>query len=384
MSSMLEVGCDIDSTSFATIVLDLKNHTGLAYNDLLNYKKKISANLLEVNTEDLQCWTKKFKNLICIQLLGALHYSIKSVIKKHPELFDFTCKEVYYKVSSYIEHPTLLENMVYGPMAMCELYVLNKCFYKALKNCTKLLVKRTDEEVLRIFNQRLEEYRVRDGVEQINHLKRICNGVSENGKLTKAQSLQIYNSILNEIEEPLLRHSVDVYMENPVSLIKALRAKGYGEDVMEQVFCAYIKMEELGRIFEQREEPEALNYNQKLIAFLTACVKDIQAGSYSKDKKPLIRGYQEWFFVQRIFQEKKVKQLSQRKLFVEMLQSLPIKVDKLPQHPNNLHKIAQEFRERLYPNWVPVDGRSAGKHERHLELGAATLKAYEKHKNLLK
>ena len=85
-----------------------------------------------------------------------------------------------------------------------------------------------------------------------------------------------------------------------------------------------------------------------------------------------------------IFQEKKVKQLSQRKLFVEMLQSLPIKVDKLPQHPNNLHKIAQEFRERLYPNWVPVDGRSAGKHERHLELGAATLKAYEKHKSLLK
>ena len=89
MSSMLGVGCDIDSTSFATIVLDLKSHTGVAYNDLQNYKNKISTNLLEVDPEDLKHWIKSFYNLICIQLLGSLHYCILSVVNRHPEYQEY-------------------------------------------------------------------------------------------------------------------------------------------------------------------------------------------------------------------------------------------------------------------------------------------------------
>lgn len=384
MSSMLGVGCDIDSTSFATIVLDLKTHTGVAYNDLQNYKNKISTNLLEVDPEDLKHWIKSFYNLICIQLLGSLHYCILSVVNRHPEYVDFTAKDVYNRVSRFVEHPTQMGNSVYGPIDMCELYILNRRFFRLLWNCSMLLVKRTDEDVIRIFRQRLEEYRVQNGTEQIKHVKRICNSVSENEKLTKGQFQQIYTIILNEIDDPVLRRIIDVHVENPVSLIKALRSKGYGEEVMEEVFCASIKLEELVRIFNQLEAPEPLNYQQKLQVFLAECVKDIQAGRFSKDGESLIRSSNEWFFVHRIFLEKDVKVLSLRKPFVEMLQSLPIKVSKLPSSPNNLNRIAQEFRERNYPNWEPVDGRSGGKHERCLELGGAALKAYEKHKKLLK
>ena len=152
---------------------------------------------------------------------------------------------------------------------------------------------------------------------------------------------------------------------------------------MEQVFCAYTKLEELDRLYEQKEAPNQLNYNQKLIAFLTECVKDVQAASYSKDGESLIRSSNEWFYVYRIFVENGVKGLTQRKEFVEKLQAVPIKVIKLPTDPSSLNKIGQEFKARAYPNWAVPEGRASFKHERHLEIGAVTLKAYEKHKRML-
>jgi hypothetical protein len=305
------------------------------------------------------------------------------VLNRHPEYADFTAKDVYNRVSRFVEHPTQMENAVYGPIDMCELYILNRRFFHLLRNCSMLLVKRTDEDVIRIFRQRLEEYRVQNGTEQIKHVKRICNSVSENEKLTKGQFQQIYTIILNEIDDPVLRRIIDVHVENPVSLIKALRAKGYGEEVMEEVFCACIKLEELVRIFNQLEAPEPLNYQQKLQAFLTECVKDIQAGRFSKDGESLIRSSNEWFYVYRIFEENGVKGLTQRKEFVEKLQSVPIKVTKLPTDASSLNKIGQEFKERAYPNWAVPEGRASFKHERHLEIGGVTLKAYEKHKGML-
>ena len=384
MADMKGVGCDIDTTDFASIVLELKHNTLVAYQYLSFFKEKTNTYLLDFSPEQLQLWVDKFYQLICTQLQGTLGINIKTLIRKHRELFHFTCREVCQHTTCFLEHPERVKEMDFGPMVICELYLMNKRFYNLLRGCIREQQKRTDEDVIRIFRERWEEYKKTDGEAQINYLKQSCNRLSKNGKLTQTQYDLLSENILNEIDDPTLRRIIKVNWEKPISMIKALRAKGYGEEVMEEVFCACTKLEERDRLYEQREGPEELNYDQKRIAFLTECVKDIQATPYSKDNKPLIRGYQEWFFVLRIFQEKGLKQLSQRKLFVEMLQSLPFKVDKLPQHPNNLHKIAQEFRDRLYPNWVPVDGRSASKHERHLEIGAATLKAYEKHKNLLK
>ena len=217
----------------------------------------------------------------------------------------------------------------------------------------------------------------------INLLKRNCNRLTENGRLTKAQYNQLSDSIFNEIKDEELRTIIEGHIGDPIGLIRTLHAKGYRESVMEQVFCAYTKLEELDRLYEQREAPDQLNYNQKLTAFLTECVKDVQAANYSKDGESLIRSSNEWFYVYRIFVENGVKGLTQRKEFVEKLQDVPIKVTKLPTDPSSLNKIGQEFKARAYPNWAVPEGRASFKHERHLELGAVTLQAYEKHQRML-
>ena len=384
LTNMVGVGRDANSSYFASVVQELKEDTVIAFYSLINFKKEIiSTNLLELHPEKLQEWDGKLHQLVRMQVQPTLDSNIKSLSKSHPELFNFTKRDVCRETSKYIENPRQMSNASWI-LSVCVLHALSSRFYHYFCGCILELAKRTDEASLQIYKQRFEEYKKQDGGMQINLIKRKFNRLAVNGKIREEQYHQLSESIFQEIKDEDLRDILEGNKDEPRKLIKALQSKGYKENVMEQAFCAYTKQDELDRLYEQREEPEELSYNQKQTNFLTECVKDIQSTPYSKDNKPLIRGYQEWFFVLRIFQEKGLKELSQRKLFVEMLQSLPIKVDKLPQHPNNLHKIAQEFRERLFPNWVPVDGRSASKHERHLEIGAAALKAYEKHKNLLK
>ncbi len=383
MADMKGVGCDIDTSDFASIVLELKHNTLVAYQYLSFFKEKTSTYLLDFSPEQLQLWVDKFYQLICTQLQGTLGINIKTLIRKHRELFHFTCRDVCQHTTCFLEHPERVKEMDFGPMVICELYVMNKRFYNMLRGCIREQQKRTDEDVIRIFRERWEEYKKTDGEAQINYLKQSCNRLSKNGKLTQTQYDLLSENILNEIDDPTLRRIIKVNWEKPISMIKALRAKGYGEEVMEEVFCACTKLEELERIYEQKEEPEELNYDQKRIAFLTECVKDIQAASYSKDGDRLIRGYNEWFYVFRIFEEKKVKGLNNCKNFVEELYKLDIKVMKLPPSAENLYKTKQEFKERfLFPNWVSPDSIS-NKFPRILELGAATLKAYEKHKHLL-
>jgi hypothetical protein len=270
-----------------------------------------------------------------------------------------------------------------GPMNICVLYVINKRLFSLLKSCWRELVHRTDDDVVEIYTQRWSEYRKLKSFKSVNLFTHSYNRLTGDGKLTQAQYNILFDSIFNEIKDEELRSVVEGYIDEPIGLIKELQELGYTDGVMDQVFCAYTKKEELDRRFEQREEPEALNYSQKLTAFLTECVKDVQAGSYSKDGESLIRSSNEWFYVYRIFEENGVKGLTQRKEFVEKLQSVPIKVTKLPTDASSLNKIGQEFKDRAYPNWAVPDGRASFKHERHLEIGGVTLKAYEKHKGML-
>ena len=382
MTDSIGVGHKIDSPDFASIVLVLKHNTLVAYQELLKFKKTISSNLLEIYPEYLQQRTDELYQLIYMQLQGTLFRNIKSLIQKHPELFPFTCRDVCRHTTSFIESNGSVKHIDIGPMVICELYVLNNRLFNLLKSCLREMTHRTEDDILRIFNQRWEEYKKQNGADQINHLRRSYKRLNENEKLTKTQYQQLYDSIFNEIKEQDLRFIAEVYIENPAGLINALRTKGYPESVLEQVFCAYTKLEELDRLYEQRKAPDQLNYNQKLTAFLTACVQDIQATNYSKDGESLIRGYNEWFYVFRIFEEKEVKGLNNCRIFVEELYKLNIKVIKMPPSAENLYKTKQEFKERLFPNWVPPESISK-KFPRIIELGATALQAYEKHRNIL-
>ena len=383
LTNMLETGQDIDSPDFASIVLELKHNTRTAFYELKKFKEIISSNLLDVYPDYLHTWKDKFYKLVCMQLQGTLMLSIKDLRKKHPELFNFTSRDVCRQVTYFTDDPKNMKHIDFGPMVICALYVLNRRLYSLLCSCIRILEHRTDDEVLQIYNQCQEEYRKHNSTMHVNLLKRSCNRLTENGRLTKAQYNQLSDSIFNEIKDEELRTIIEGHIGDPLKLIKTLHAKGYRESVMEQVFCAYTKLEELDRLYEQKEAPNQLNYNQKLTAFLTECVKDVQAASYSKDGESLIRSSNEWFYVYRIFVENGVKGLTQRKEFVEKLQDVPIKVTKLPTDPSSLNKIGQEFKARAYPNWAVPEGRASFKHERHLELGAVTLKAYEKHKRML-
>ena len=382
MTDSIGVGHKIDSPDFASIVLVLKHNTLVAYQELLKFKKTISSNLLEIYPEYLQQRTDELYQLIYMQLQGTLFRNIKSLRQKHPELFPFTCRDVCRHTTSFIESNDSVKHIDFGPMVICELYVLNNRLFNLLKSCLREMTHRTEDDILRIFNQRWEEYKKQNGADQINHLRRSYKRLNENEKLTKKQYQQLYDSIFNEIKEQDLRFIAEVYIENPVGLINALRTKGYPESALEQVFCAYTKLEELDRLYEQRKAPDQLNYNQKLTAFLTACVQDIQATNYSKDGETLIRGYNEWFYVFRIFEEKEVKGLNNCRIFVEELYKLNIKVIKMPPSAENLYKTKQEFKERLFPNWVPPESISK-KFPRIIELGATALQAYEKHRNIL-
>ena len=382
MTDSIGVGHKIDSPDFASIVLVLKHNTLVAYQELLKFKKTISSNLLEIYPEYLQQRADELYQLIYMQLQGTLFRNIKSLIQKHPELFPFTCRDVCRHTTSFIESNGSVKHIDIGPMVICELYVLNNRLFNLLKSCLREMTHRTEDDILRIFNQRWEEYKKQNGADQINHLRRSYKRLNENEKLTKKQYQQLYDSIFNEIKEQDLRFIAEVYIENPAGLINALRTKGYPESVLEQVFCAYTKLEELDRLYEQRKAPDQLNYNQKLTAFLTACVQDIQATNYSKDGESLIRGYNEWFYVFRIFEEKEVKGLNNCRIFVEELYKLNIKVIKMPPSAENLYKTKQEFKERLFPNWVPPESISK-KFPRIIELGATALQAYEKHRNIL-
>ena len=383
MSEMLELDEDKDSSVLASLVLELKRNTIAAYHELQFFKKQICTYLLEVYPGELKNWINKLKQLICIQLQGTLSNTIKELIRKHREFFNFSRRDVCQQATYLLEHPNQVNHMDLGPMNICVLYVINKRLFSLLKSCWRELVHRTNDDVVEIYTQRWSEYRRLKSFKSLNLFTHSYNRLTGDGKLTQAQYNMLFDSIFNEIKDEELRSVVEGYIDEPIGLIKELQEMGYTDGVMDQVFCAYTKKEELDRRFEQREEPEALNYSQKLTAFLTECVKDVQAGSYSKDGESLIRSSNEWFYVYRIFEENGVKGLTQRKEFVEKLQSVPIKVTKLPTDASSLNKIGQEFKERAYPNWAVPEGRASFKHERHLEIGGATLKAYEKHKSLL-
>ena len=382
LTNMVGIGRVINSPDFASVVQELKEETVIAFHSLNDFRKEISTNLLEVYPADLERWLDKLYQLICMQVQATLDYNIRSLLKNHPELFDFTIRDVCSETSRYMEAPYQMNNVSWTLNA-CELLILNKRFYNLLRNCIRDLEHRTDDDLLRIYNQRFQEYKKENGTLQINHLKQSCDRLIGNGKMTKAQFHQLYDSIFQEIEDKTLRYIVVGHIANPIDLVKTLQSKGYKEDVIDQVFCASIKLEELKRIFEQREEPTLLDYNQKLTAFLTACVQDIQAASYSKDGESLIRSSNEWFYVYRIFMEKKVKGLMQCKDFVNKLNELQVKVVKLPPNPQSLYKTGQEFKDRYYPHWAEPEGRIACKFQRFMELGGVTMKACERNWKLL-
>lgn len=383
LTQMMEVGYENDSSDFASLVLELRRHTIVTFHELQIFKNQICTNLLEVYPWQLKEWVGKFYQLICIQLQGTLHYSIKSLVRKHPELFNFTSRKVCQHATRLLENPSLVNNMDLGPMNICVLFVMNKRLFNLLRSCLRELEQRTDDDLLRIYNQRWEDYKKQKSFKSINLLIRSYNRLTENGRLSKAQYNILSDSIFNEIEDKELRGAVEGYIGNPVGLIKELQELGHQDSIMEQVFCAYTKLEELDRLNELREKPEPLNYNQKLIAFLTACVQDVQAGSYSKDGEKLIRNSNEWFYVYRIFVEKNIVGLLQCKEFVNNLKEVNIKVDKLPTSPQSLYKTGQEFKDRFYPNWARPHGNKASKFERFLEIGAETLKSCDKHIHLL-
>jgi hypothetical protein len=382
MTKMVGVGRDANSAYFASVVQELKEDTVIAFYSLISFKKEIiSTNLLELHPEKLQEWDGKLHQLVRMQVQPTLDSNIKSLSKSHPELFNFTKRDVCRETSKYIENPRQMSNASWI-LSVCVLHVLSSRFYHYFCGCILELAKRTDEASLSIYDQRFEAYKKQKGALQINHLKMSCERLVGNGKMTMVQYYQLYDSIFEEIKDENLRYLVKGNIDNKLELVKELRLNHYNENTLDQVFCASIKRDELKRIYEQKEDPGQLNYSQKLTAFLTECVKDVQAGSYSKDGGSLIRGYNEWFYVFRIFEEKKVKGLNNCKNFVEELYKLDIKVMKLPPSAENLYKTKQEFKVRSFPNWVSPESIS-NKFPRILELGAATLQAYEKHKHLL-
>ncbi len=382
LTNMVGVGRDANSSYFASVVQELKEDTVIAFYSLINFKKEIiSTNLLELHPEQLQEWNGKLYQLVHMQVQPTLDSNIKSLSKSHPELFNFTKRDVCRETSKYIENPRQMSNVSWV-LSACVLHALSSRFYHFFCSCILELEKRTDEASLQIYKQRFEEYKKQNGEMQINLIRQSFNRLAVNGKIRVEQYHQLSDSIFQKIKDEDLRDILEGNKDEPSKLIKALQSKGYKENVMEEVFCAYTKKEELDRLFEQREEPEQLNYSQKQTIFITECVKDIQAASYSKDGGSLIRGYNEWFYVFRIFEEKKVKGLNNCKNFVEELYKLDIKVMKLPPSAENLYKTKQEFKVRSFPNWVSPESIS-NKFPRILELGAATLQAYEKHKHLL-
>jgi len=382
MADCAEVGCDIDSPDFASIVLELKHNTRIAYQALKSFKNKISTSLLEIYTDELLTWKEKFYQQVCMQLQGTLMLNINALKKKNPELFHFTSRDVCRQVTYFTDDPKNMKHIDFGPMVICALYVLNRRLYSLLCSCIRILEHRTDDEVLQIYNQRLAEFRTNRGTMHTNLLHMTCNRLSKGSKLTMDQYDILFDSIFKQIENEKLRRIIMGFIDTPLALLKTLRDNSYPESVMEQVFSTYCQLEELKLFYEQKDAPPTLSYDEKMTAFLTACVKDIQSTSYSKDKGPLIRMYSEWFYVYRIFLENNVLVFSQCRDFVKAMQKLPIKVMKMP-NDTNLYKVAQEFKERSYPDWVPPSGRAAGKYQRIIELGAVALKAYQTHKHLL-
>ena len=382
MADCAEVGCDIDSPDFASIVLELKHNTRIAYQALKSFKKKISTNLLEIYPDELLTWKEKFYQQVCMQLQGTLMLNIKALRNKNPELFNFTSRDVCRQVTYFTDDSKNMKHIDFGPMVICALYVLNRRLYNLLCSCIRIMEHRTDDEVLQIYNQRLVEFKTNRGTMHTNLLHMTCNRLSKGSKLTMDQYDILFDSIFKEIENEKLRCMIMGFIGDPLGLLKTLRENGYPESVMEQVFSANHQLEELNKIYEEKDAPPTLSYDEKITAFMTACVKDIQSTVYSKDKGPLIRQYSEWFYVHRILLENKVLVLSQCRDFIKVMQKLPIKVIKMP-NDINLYKVAQEFKERNYPDWVPPAGRAAGKHQRIIELGAAALKAYQTHKHLL-
>lgn len=383
LTNMVGVGRDANSAYFASVVQELKEDTVIAFYSLINFKKEIiSTNLLELHPEQLQEWDGKLHQLVRMQVQPTLESNIKSLSKSHPELFNFTKRDVCMETSKYIENPRQMSNASWI-LSVCVLHALSSRFYHYFCGCILELAKRTDEASLQIYKQRFEEYKKQKGSLQINHLKMSCERLIGNGKMTMAQYYQLYDSIFEEIKDENLRYLVKGNIDNKLELVKELRLNHYSESTLEQVFCVSIKRDELKRIYEQKEKPEELNYNQKLTAFTTACVQDVQAACYSKDGESLIRSSNEWFYVYRIFVEKNIVGLLQCKEFVEKLKELKIKVDKLPTSPQSLYKTGQEFKDRLFPNWARPKGNKAIKFERFLEIGSATLKSCDKHKHLL-
>ena len=200
MTEILAVGYKIDSPDFASIVLVLKHNTLVAYQELLKFKKTISSNLLEIYPEYLQQRTDELYQLIYMQLQGTLFRNIKSLIQKHPELFPFTCRDVCRHTTSFIESNGSVKHIDIGPMVICELYVLNNRLFNLLKSCLREMTHRTEDDILRIFNQRWEEYKKQNGADQINHLRRSYKRLNENEKLTKTQYQQLYDSIFGVIQ----------------------------------------------------------------------------------------------------------------------------------------------------------------------------------------
>ena len=383
MTKMVGVGRDANSSYFASVVQELKEDTVIAFYSLISFKKEIiSTNLLELHPEKLQEWDGKLHQLVRMQVQPTLDSNIKSLSKSHPELFNFTKRDVCRETSKYIENPRQMSNASWI-LSVCVLHALSSRFYHYFCGCILELAKRTDEASLQIYKQRFEAYKKQKGALQINHLRMSCERLVGNGKMTMVQYYQLYDSIFEEIKDENLRYLVKGNIDNKLELVKELRLNHYNENTLDQVFCASIKRDELKRIYEQKEKPEELNYNQKLTAFTTACVQDVQAACYSKDGESLIRSSNEWFYVYRIFVEKNIVGLLKCKEFVEKLKELKIKVYKLPTSPQSLYKTGQEFKDRLFPNWARPKGNKAIKFERFLEIGSATLKSCDKHKHLL-
>jgi len=167
LGDIVKIGHDIDSPDYASIILELKQNTKRAYRDLKIFREKISINLLEVNPDLIRQWQEKFYQIICIVLQGTLERQIRVLQRKHPESFNFTCRDVCNMANRYIADPCNVQHTSFSPMVICALFVLNKRLYSLLYSCCRMLEQRTDDEVLQIYNQCWDDYRKNNSTMQI-------------------------------------------------------------------------------------------------------------------------------------------------------------------------------------------------------------------------
>ena len=370
---------DLDSDLLCLVIKELALNVRGAYSDLQNFRHQVMGNVIEIHLTELEHWMYKLERVIEDTLLCTLKEIIGKFMKKYPDSFLFSKRDVVKMVTAWILDAKAATRHEHCHKVLCGLHHLLHRYYLLLKRICFQLRRRTTEDFIFVLEQRTICLGQHECLGKQN-IKELRNDVEKLGALSEQQIQERKDKQLKKLDDEFLKNAVLSFWQDRWALAQHLRDNGRPEADLVRCICMSNYLAELHELTEgntaaaDEEHPE-----DKRTRFLKIVITEIQKVLW-KDEEPLVKTTVHWFYVFRFLAEKKLFTEADYQGFCNFLES--VGVQPCPS-AGGIKQEAFNFLSGQFPQWKFARPNSDTA-KRKMEIGLQMNLLYKKYSYMLK